>query len=140
MLKATSSLKFSMIIHSFFIGLVGGLVIVAYRLLGEHLLGWFAGACAFVKGNIFHIALLFFGLVAVSLVVTFCVKQEPNISGSGIPQVEGMIARRMHTDWKKVLFYKFFGGLLALGAGLSVGRKEPSIQIGAATEIGRAHV
>ena len=38
MLKATFSLKFSMIIHSFFIGLVGGLVIVAYRLLGEHLL------------------------------------------------------------------------------------------------------
>ncbi|MGI6258138.1 MAG: ClC family H(+)/Cl(-) exchange transporter [Anaerovoracaceae bacterium] len=140
MLKATSSLKFSMIIHSFFIGLVGGLVIVAYRLLGEHLLGWFAGACAFVKGNIFHIALLFLGLVAVSLVVTFCVKQEPNISGSGIPQVEGMIARRMHTDWKKVLFYKFFGGLLALGAGLSVGREGPSIQMGAAVGQGVSNV
>jgi len=59
------------------------------------------------------------------------VKAEPMASGSGIPQVKGIILRLMKMNWLKVLIYKFIGGIIAIGAGLSLGREGPSIQLGA---------
>ena len=53
------------------------------------------------------------------------------ISGSGIPQVEGILTRNLKMNWFSVLFYKFVGGLICLCAGLSVGREGPSVQMGA---------
>lgn len=131
-LAATANLKYKMIVYSFVIGLMSGGVIVLYRLLGEYLLDRFLVLYTVSGGKPLFILLTFLLLIAMSLVVTYFVKQEPNISGSGIPQVKGMVTRRLTTDWRKVLFYKFFGGLLALAAGLSVGREGPSIQMGAA--------
>ena len=53
------------------------------------------------------------------------------ISGSGIPQVEGILTRNLKINWFSVLMYKFVGGLICLCAGLSVGREGPSVQMGA---------
>ena len=53
------------------------------------------------------------------------------ISGSGIPQVEGILTRRLKMNWFTVLYNKFIGGLICLGAGLSVGREGHSVQMGA---------
>ena len=58
-------------------------------------------------------------------------KKEPMISGSGIPQVEGILTRKLKMNWLRVLFYKFVGGLICLCAGLSIGREGPSVQMGA---------
>src|SRR3712207_759179 len=132
MLKRSSNLKYKMIIHSFAVGLLAGLIIVAYRLLGEVLLRYFKKAFIFAEKEPIYICGIFLLLGAMAYFVAYCVKQEPNISGSGIPQVEGAITKRISTNWKRVLFYKFFGGIVALAAGLSVGREGPSIQMGAA--------
>jgi len=60
------------------------------------------------------------------------IRKEPLIKGSGIPQVEGFLLRKLDLNGYKVLIYKFVGGVLAIGSGLSLGREGPSIQIGAA--------
>ena len=54
--------------------------------------------------------------------------------GSGIPQVKGELRGRMHQNWWRIILTKLAGGIMAIGAGLSLGREGPSIQIGAMLE------
>ena len=60
-----------------------------------------------------------------------CLRMAPLCGGSGIPQVKAEIRGQMFQDWKKTLVAKIAGGILSIGAGLSLGREGPSIQIGA---------
>lgn len=131
-LGTTDGLKYKMIGYSLIVGVLSGATIVLYRILGEFLLKRFEVIYRFVSGKPLYVIGVFVLLILMSLFVTYCVKKEPNISGSGIPQVEGIITRRIETDWKKVLIYKFVGGIMCLAAGLSVGREGPSVQMGAA--------
>jgi chloride channel protein, CIC family len=52
-------------------------------------------------------------------------------AGSGIPQVELAIHGDIPPAPFILLPVKFFGGLLAIGAGLALGREGPSVQMGA---------
>ena len=78
-------------------------------------------------------AICFWLLVLAGLagLVTLLLKWEPFISGSGIPQVEGELQDGFSQKWWRVLLAKIAGGVLCIGAGLSLGREGPSIQIGA---------
>lgn len=132
MLESNATLKYSMIFYSFIIGIVSGLIIVVYRILGEVLLKYMVNIYNTAKTEPLQMAGVFALLIIAAVFVAFCVRKEPDISGSGIPQVEGVVTRRLKTNWAKVLVFKFFGGITALAAGLSVGREGPSIQMGAA--------
>ncbi len=59
------------------------------------------------------------------------VANEPMCTGSGIPQIKGILLGKMYMRWYSVLVSKILGGVLAIGAGLSLGREGPSVQIGA---------
>jgi CIC family chloride channel protein len=84
---------------------------------GQHLEGLsiVVGACAAAT------------LVAASLVRRFA----PYASGSGIPHVEAVLHGELPEAPFRIIPVKFVGGLLAIGAGLALGREGPSVQMGA---------
>jgi CIC family chloride channel protein len=56
----------------------------------------------------------------------------PETSGSGIPHLEAVLHRFRKFDWKRVLPIKFFGGIIAIGGGMALGREGPTVQMGGA--------
>lgn len=61
-------------------------------------------------------------------------RYSPRASGSGVPDVEAVLEGELPDDSPfRLIPVKFFGGLLAIGAGLALGREGPTIQMGAST-------
>lgn len=59
-------------------------------------------------------------------------KFSPEAAGSGIPAVKGVLIRVRQMHWGRLLPVKFIGGVIGIGAGLSLGREGPTVQMGAA--------
>jgi CIC family chloride channel protein len=55
---------------------------------------------------------------------------EPHAEGSGIPRVEAVVEGKVPPGSPLILPVKYVGGLLAIGAGLALGREGPSVQMG----------
>ncbi len=116
---------------SLIIGILTGLVISGYRLLGSQLGDLFKSVYLWSCQGPLYFALVVLVLVVLAVLVDFMVQKEPMISGSGIPQMEGILHKKIHYNWFKVLLYKFIGGIICLAVGMSVGREGPSVQMGA---------
>jgi chloride channel protein, CIC family len=56
---------------------------------------------------------------------------SPYASGSGIPHVEAVLRGKMPQAPFRLIPVKFFGGIMAIGSGLALGREGPSVQMGA---------
>lgn len=113
------------------VGLVGGFVVLLYRVALNFAGNWLLKSLSYIKGNPLRCAVWFLVLAGLAWIVGRLVKWEPMISGSGIPQVEGEVSGRLSQNWKRVLPAKFAGGFLCMLGGLSLGREGPSIQLGA---------
>jgi H+/Cl- antiporter ClcA len=131
LLKKSHSQKYTLIKDSLLVGLTVGIVMVVYRFLASELFHIFEKIYIKARENIILIPLIFLILIILGYIVAKQVKKEPMISGSGIPQVEGILTRRLKMNWFRILYNKFIGGLICLGVGLSVGREGPSVQMGA---------
>lgn len=113
------------------VGVIGGLIVLAYRVALSYAGEWRNMILSYIEGNPLAIFGWFMILVLFAVIVGKLVKWEPMISGSGIPQVEGEVTGKLSQNWKKVLPSKFLSGFLCLLGGLSLGREGPSIQLGA---------
>jgi len=70
-------------------------------------------------------------VVAVVIARLLVLKVAPEAAGSGIQRVEAVMAGQTGPTSSKVLPVKYVGGLLALGAGMVLGREGPTVQMGA---------
>jgi CIC family chloride channel protein len=125
-------------------------------LLGLALLALVAGAVAGLVGAVFRLSLMLadqFRNALITwthgreglgflLVVGVCAgataiaawlvrRYSPHAAGSGIPHVEAVLRGELPPIPFRVIPVKFFGGLLAIGAGLALGREGPTVQMGA---------
>ncbi|MEJ5309938.1 MAG: H(+)/Cl(-) exchange transporter ClcA [Anaerolineae bacterium] len=80
-------------------------------------------------GWIFPVLLTMLGA---GLSVTVTRRYAPEASGSGIPHLEAVLQRFRKLRWRRVLPVKFFGGIMAIGSGLALGREGPTVQISGA--------
>ncbi len=130
--------KYKIIGESLIVGLLVGLVIVLHRTILSTVFSMFNNFYSLGRENAIYIPVIFGVLIVLGYIVGKFVKIDPMISGSGIPQVEGILLRKLKQKWYSVLILKFVGGLVCLGAGLSMGREGPSVQIGACVGEGYA--
>lgn len=65
-------------------------------------------------------------------VIYWLLKQEPLIAGGKIPDVRAQ-TDALEGKWRSVIPYKFFGAVLTLSSGLTMGIEGPSVQIGGFT-------
>lgn len=86
---------------------------------------------ALADGQWQWLALYILSFIIIAYLLKLIVAREPMCTGSGIPQIKGILQGDMSMRWFSVLWYKIIGGVLAIGAGMSLGREGPSVQIGA---------
>lgn len=125
------NMKFRLIIQGIIIGLITGGIIVLNRIFIKKLSSIFLDLYLWGNKGLTNTILVIIILALVGILVGFMSKEENMISGSGIPQVKGRVINKLKMNWFRILIYKFAGGVLALSAGLSLGREGPSVQIGA---------
>lgn len=131
-LRSWYDFKLTIFFEGILVGIIAGLITVLFRILIEKSEALTHRIYQYLlEGHIFAILGWFSLLIAAAIFVGYLVTKTPMISGSGIPQVKGYLLRQLDMEWIKVLPGKFLGGIFSIGAGLSLGREGPSIQLGA---------
>ena len=119
--------------RAFVVGLLTGLLAVVFRGMLNFAEKW--------RDNLFDLGHQFWWGLPVAII--FCATAAglgvalvplfaPEASGSGIPHLKSVLHRLRPLRWKRVLPVKFAGGFLAIGAGLTLGREGPTVQMGGA--------
>ncbi len=115
------------------VGLATGIIVALFRWLIDQ-----AMALARIIYPTLHthplLLLAYLGITVVVWLLLIAVigKDQTDLLGSGVPQIEAILMDRHQMQWWSVLWKKFIGGLLAIGPGLFLGREGPCIQMGAA--------
>ena len=113
------------------IGVATGLVVSIFRLTIQHALSLVIDCFRFFHQQPLWLIPWSIGSVILALILGRMSQRNPNIKGSGIPQVEGQLTGQFDEEWWPVLWRKFIGGIFSIGSGLFLGREGPSIQLGA---------
>jgi chloride channel protein, CIC family len=126
---------FILAVVSLLVGAVAGLAGAIFRIGLRHLDVW--RTALILKAH----ELGWGGIVVVVAVTTLAAGVaawmvrtiSPESTGSGIPYVERQLREGWIGDPIRIFLVKFFGGWLAIGSGLALGREGPTVQIGAVT-------
>jgi chloride channel protein, CIC family len=126
---------FKLVLLSLLAGAVAGFLGAVFRLSIEQadrwrdqLIGWAYGET--LMGGVLVVAIC----AATTGIAAWLVRRfSPQAEGSGIPHVEAVARGELPAAPYRLVPIKFFGGLLAIGSGLALGREGPSVQIGAGT-------
>lgn len=112
------------------VGALVGLLVVAYRLLLTCGLSLARAGYAAVRDRPVLLPLWALAAVTVALLILAALRLVPTATGSGIPQIKGILVYRMRMPAARTIAARFFAGGLGSVAGLSLGREGPCVQIG----------
>jgi chloride channel protein, CIC family len=124
------------------VGAVTGCVGAIFRLLLAHADRLRDATIIWAHGHAVWGFLFVVGACAVAtLIAAWMVRQfSPHASGSGIPHIEAVLHGQIPPAPFRLVPVKFFGGLLAIGSGLALGREGPTVQMGAGIAVFAARV
>ena len=130
-LRRRDTFKYAIVGEGVIIGLITGALISVFRLMlmGADVLR--GRLVEYASGGAAHAALAAVILLCIAAVISVLLEWEPEIAGSGIPQVEAELKGQKDMRWLRVIIGKVAGCALAIGGGLALGREGPSIQLGA---------
>ncbi|MCL2321692.1 MAG: ClC family H(+)/Cl(-) exchange transporter [Oscillospiraceae bacterium] len=117
--------------YSAIIGIAVGLLTCAYRFSLTYMEEFSIAIYGFLSEHMLFIPLAFIILSGMGYCVGILVTKYKIISGSGIPQIKGVLMGHLKSKWLSTIIAKFIGGSVSMLAGLSLGREGPSIQFGA---------
>ena len=123
--------QFNQLLRAILIGILTGLVVSVFRLTIQFFLQFVRASFTYFHTHPWGLFLWLGGSIILALILGWLAQRNPDIKGSGIPQVEGQLTNQFDEKWWPVLWRKFVGGIFAIGSGLYLGREGPSIQLGA---------
>lgn len=130
-IKRLDGTKVIFILKGVLIGAIAGIIVSLFRLLIEEMSEHIVTLYLWFRENPFWLIPWGLIMLTTAFVVGALIKSEPDIKGSGIPQVEGALQGEIRLNWFSILWKKFIGGIMSVGSGLFLGREGPSIQLGA---------
>lgn len=135
-LSGSSRRQWSIAARGIVCGIAAGLLVVAYRAAIAYGNSWAVSLYAYLGAHPWSIIAWILAAIAAAWMISRLIAWEPMASGSGIPQVEGVLLLGLKMRWWSVLVVRFTAGIVCGFFGMSLGREGPSIQIGAASAAG----
>jgi CIC family chloride channel protein len=119
---------------AFAVGATSGLVGAIFRLVLEGADRFRSGIIDWAHGKEItgFVVVISISAIATGLAAWLVRKFAPGAKGSGIPDVEAVLRDEQPPPPLILIPVKFLGGVLAMGAGLALGREGPTVQMGAA--------
>lgn len=125
--------RLKLFVQGIVVGIFASTLVVLFRWILEKSELWLKHLYMLIRsGNLGLLIIWALILLLIAFLLGNIVKKNPLIRGSGIPQIKGIVSGHLEMNWFSTILWKFVGGILAIGAGLSLGREGPSIQLGAA--------
>jgi H+/Cl- antiporter ClcA len=133
--------RIGLVLQSVLVGLAAGIVVAFFRLALVQADGlrftWYAFLRSQLHQDRWQILVVQIGLyILLGLMLGWMSIWRPMAQGSGIPQLKGYFEGRCQFRWFSELLVKIVSGIVGIGAGLSLGREGPSVQIGSYVGMG----